>query len=364
MLLKLLQEFPKVTFEHKVMSILGQGELTEKVRQNCSEVIVLDLLSNFYRPFRLLQAFKNVSIYSPDIIQGWMYHGNLFASLSHRFVASKSLVLWNIRCSKPAKGGVVTELVRKLCVLLSARPAHIIANSNAGMDYHLGIKYRPKSRSVIPNGVDTSRFAPDRKKRALMRASLSISDDAFVVGIAASFREMKDYPNFIRAVELLAAKHSEIVFLAAGRGVSSDNPFFSNVAKSLVKNRQLQLLGEVKDMPAFMNTVDVFTLSSKMGEGFPNVIAEAMACGSPCVVTDAGDSAVVVDQFGIGVPTQSPAALAEGWEALMLLDSDKFEALKVGGRGHIVGHYKMSRITQEYVNLYSSLLLDRDDSAY
>jgi len=75
--------------------------------------------------------------------------------------------------------------------------------------------------------------------------------------------------------------------------------------------------GARDDMNAVYNAFDIATISSSFGEGFPNAIGEAMACGVACAVTDVGDSSFIVGKTGLSVLPDDPDALALAWESLL-----------------------------------------------
>ena len=95
-------------------------------------------------------------------------------------------------------------------------------------------------------------------------------------------------------------------------------------------------------MPAVYNALDLAT-SASITEGFPNVVGEAMACGTPCVVTDVGDSAWIVGDAGIVVPPRRPEALAAGWNTALA----GLEDLAPRARRRIVGHFSVERLVKK-----------------
>ena len=110
-------------------------------------------------------------------------------------------------------------------------------------------------------------------------------------------------------------------------------------------------------MPRLTAALDVASTAASYGEGFPNVIGEAMACGVPCVVTDVGDSAIIVGETGVVVPPKDPQALAGGWSQL-LLDMSREERLQLGLAAcqRIKERFSLGKIVEQYERLYESLV--------
>jgi glycosyltransferase involved in cell wall biosynthesis len=108
-------------------------------------------------------------------------------------------------------------------------------------------------------------------------------------------------------------------------------------------------------MAAVYNAMDMIT-SSSFSEGFSNVIGEGMACGVPCVVTDVGDSAIIVGETGIVVPPKDPQALADGWRSMLKRLEDKSYSINKMARARIVSHYNSKILIQKTSRMFLSLL--------
>jgi len=100
-------------------------------------------------------------------------------------------------------------------------------------------------------------------------------------------------------------------------------------------------------MPAVYNALDLLCLSSAYGEGFPNVLGEAMACGVPCCATDVGDAALVLGDLGVAVPRREPETLAAGLAALLERLEREGEALRRACRARIVAHFSLERMVAD-----------------
>lgn len=117
---------------------------------------------------------------------------------------------------------------------------------------------------------------------------------------------------------------------------------------------RIHLLGLRNDMNRVMSALDIFS-SSSCGEGFPNVIGEAMACETPCVVTDVGDSALIVGDTGIVVKPSDPVALANAWATMIEKGEQHRKTLGKQARQRVLENFALKKIVQQYESLYQSI---------
>jgi glycosyltransferase involved in cell wall biosynthesis len=117
----------------------------------------------------------------------------------------------------------------------------------------------------------------------------------------------------------------------------------------------MRLVGRRDDVARLTAALDIASLSS-VGEGFPNVVGEAMACGVPCVVTDVGDAAYLVGTSGMVVPPRNPAALARAWKELLDAGSERRRTMGHLARERILTEFNLPDIVKRYENLYRELV--------
>jgi len=277
----------------------------------------------------------------PDVVQGWMYYGDLAAALalgrSGRRAATR--LYWGVRCSDMdlSKYGLALRAAVRACRRFSDQPDAVIANSQAGVNVHRALGYRARAFEVIENGIDIDRFRPDRAARAEARALLGIDADARIAILPARVDPMKDHAGFLSALESLPA----VTALAVGRGT-----------ERLPTRPNLIGLGPRDDMAALYNAADLMVLSSAYGEGFSTVLGEAMACGLPAVVTDVGDSARIVAETGTVVPPRDPAVLARAIEAFFAKPAGERATLGQAARARMVRDFSLARALERFETLY------------
>lgn len=254
----------------------------------------------------------------PDLLYSFLPEPNIIGLLAGR-LAMLPKIVWGIRASNMNVNSYdkTYKIVMRIASLLSPFPDAVIANSQAGIEYHKKIGYHNSKVLMIHNGIDTDIFRPDSVKKAGSRGEWGVSKNAIVIGIVARVDPMKDYMTFLKAAVIFYRKYSFVKFVSAGYGSEAYISELSEFADSVGLKDSLIWLGKRTDMPSVYCGLDIMTSSSAFGEGFSNAVGEAMACGVPCVVTDVGDSRLIVGDTGIVVPAGNPQALSDGWETIM-----------------------------------------------
>ena len=237
-------------------------------------------------------------------------------------------------------------------------PRVIVSCSNAAVDVHRKLGDADKFR-VIPNGTDLETFKPDADARRAVRDELGLDDSTPVIGMVARFHPQKDYPNLLAAAGQLVRSHPGVRFVLCGLGLDAANAPLASLLRANGVENHVILTGLRRDIPRLLNAFDLHTLSSSFGEGFPNVVGEAMAAGVPCVVTDVGDSALIVGDTGITVPPRDPAALAQGWRELLDLPREELDVLRVRARQRIADEFSLGAIVAQYESLYEQVAAGR-----
>lgn len=355
MLLKLLATLDRAVFEPEVISLRPGGQCRTLFEAQNIPVHSLSITKGVPSPASILALRRLGRDLDPDVVQGWMYHGNLAAVLLARFARGKPALYWNIRHSvadlgleKPA-----TRLAIRAGGLLSRKPQRIIFNSATSLGQHESLGYPRNKGLMIPNGFDLDRFRPSPSARTELRRELGLDPETALVGVAARRHPLKGHEDFLEAAARLTGAPRPVAFALAGQGVTFEDRPLMDLIKSLGLEGQVFLLGPRQDMPAFMAGLDLLCVPS-LGEAFPNVLGEAMACEVPCVATDVGDSRHIIADTGRAVPPGLPDALAAAMGELLDLDSAARTELGGRCRSRIRENYSLENIAGHYASLYRS----------
>lgn len=354
MLLKLCSKLDRRRFAPSVISLSDKGVIGPRI-----EALGIPVYTLKMRPSRpsltgLLRLRKLVLTLRPNLFQGWMYHGNLAASLA----AGSGSVVWGIRQSLYGldKERVLTRWVIRLGAVMSRYPRAIVYNSRTSAHQHEVFGFDSSRTCIIPNGFDTEAFRPDENARISIRQELGLSNNEVLIGLIGRYHPMKDHRNFLNAAALLGKEFPDTHFLLAGCEVNTGNPALSAMIEEFGLSNRVLLLGERRDIPQLNAALDIASSASAWGEGFANVIGEAMSCGVPCVVTDVGDSAWIVGDTGRVVARRDPVALATAWKSLIMLGRDERHVLGIRARQRVIEKFSLESVVKQYEDLYESLI--------
>lgn len=356
MLLKLLSGQDVARFKPIVVALGGHGVIAEKIESLGITVCSLGMLGNRLSPLAVWRLLKLVRAHKPQVIQGWMYHGNLMAAVARLLSPGRIPVLWNIRQSlyDIRREKRMTALIIRLGARLSFLPRGIVYNARISAKQHEQFGYASTRTLILPNGFDCDLFHPSLAARASLRQQLGISDGAILIGLVARYHPIKDHANFIAAAAKLASIRSDVHFVLVGTRVDEGNRELAQMIDAVGLRGRVHLLGEQSNLSEITAALDIAT-SSSWSEAFPNVVGEAMSCGVPCVVTDVGDSAVIVGDAGRVVPPKDFNALAAGWASILDLNQEQRNALSEAARQRIVENYSLPNIVAQYEKLYMDM---------
>ena len=272
-----------------------------------------DLLRPVVRFIRLVRKVQ------PTVLHGYLSTANILTVIA-KACCPPLKVVWGLRASNMHfeeydwlhKTSFLIERV------LSRFADLIIVNSYAGRDHYGSFGFPVGKMIVIHNGIDTARFQPDKEAGKAIRNQWGIGEGEQVVCLTGRLDPMKGHATFIKAAALLSQRRTDVRFVCVGQGPDD----YKHALQALVKREgvadRMVWAGCFYDMRPVYNACDVVVSSSVWGEGFPNILAEAIACGIPCVATDVGDSSLLfAATTGRLVPPGDPAALAKAIEAVL-----------------------------------------------
>jgi glycosyltransferase involved in cell wall biosynthesis len=343
----------------EVASLRETGEIGQRMLSVGISVHALGMkpprpsLKGLWRLFRLIRHFK------PDVIQGWMYHGNIAAQVA-RLAAPRAVVLGAIHqtLARPEMDPWTTRAVIRLDALLSHLAQRTIYVAHSAAEQHIARGYSKRAAIVLPNGCDTMRFTPDSATRQTMRAEFGFPQNSFVIGTVGRFHPVKDHAGFLRAAIEVAQRFENVRFVMVGAGLDAGNPLLAPLLAHPALQGRVSMLGARDDVPRVMRTFDLFVLSS-LSEGLPNVVAEAMSCAVPCVVTRVGDAPWMVADTGWVVAPDNPAQLAAAMAKAMTTDAMRLAALGRAARARVESEMSITGVARRYIELYNDLVPKR-----
>lgn len=337
---------------HSVISLTGYGKYGNDLIEKGVSVFCLNMEKKISSVFALLRLYSYLRFLKPDVVQTWMYHADLFGGVVARLVGVKSLY-WGVRNSNLVRGksNFFTILIVKICSMLSHWiPKKIICCAESARKLHQDFGYKKEKMLVINNGYDLDLFSPSDKFKDFLRERFSIPSSTVILGTVARFDPQKDHENLLKALALVKKNGLDFKFIFVGTGMVVENNLLMKWVVDNNVSENILFFGPCKEVEKVMNGIDIHVLPSLYGEAFPNVVAEAMACGTPCVVTDVGDAASIVGDTGWVVPPGQPDLLSKAIISAInsVSDFNGWEHRKFAAYQRVFFNYSISGMVEKY----------------
>jgi glycosyltransferase involved in cell wall biosynthesis len=335
-----------------VISLTDLGIIGKELQEQNIRVETLNIKHIIPFIFALPRLVFLLRRLKPDLVQTWLYLADFLGGIAAKLAGVRAIV-WNIRCAHFGSKAMTGRLVKINAFLSKSIPTSIITCGNEAMRYHCMLGFNKSCMTVLPNGYDLTYFnrinmhavAPDHIKEVTQKIK--------IVAIGRNDL-LKDYSTLLTAASYTRLVNSNIHFSIYGKNCVRDSQLLQHI-KELGLSDSVSLNDEVLDVRLPLLEADLF-VSSSMSEGFPNVIAEAMAMSVPCVVTDAGDAAIIVGDTGEVVPIRDPNSLSNAIVKLSKLDKVTRASLGVRARQRIVENYEIGHVAKLYLDHYLTLI--------
>lgn len=357
-LYRLVKGIDRSTFENIVVCLLPPGPVGDAIEECGVPVRSLRLIRGVPNPIAILKLARLIREWKPDILQTWMYHADLLGGITAKILSSPPVV-WNIRASDiiPSSSARTVAAARLCARLSSLLPARIISCSIAGRDSHVRMGYEPSRLEVIFNGYDSNYYRPDPGAAAALRNELNIPEHTGkLIAMIARYHPVKDHACFLAAAHEVHIQAPHVCFILCGEGITWENQELVGEIDRYGLRTSVFLLGGRADVNKIMAAASL-VVSSSSSEGFPNVLAEAMACGTMCVATDVGDSRQIIGDTGFLVPPQHPKELASAI-VRALQEPASAEALQ-NPRNRIISNFSIEGTIRKYESLYRQVANNR-----
>ncbi len=296
-----------------------------------------------YDIFGFLKRYKEVlKSQNPCIIYSFMAEANIFSYFPK---PSNTKIIWGLRASdmKLENYGLVSKSLFYIENILSKRVDRVISNAKSSLEYREKFGFDISKATVIPNGIDIDRFNPDSNLRDKFRDEFKLKKSDIAVAMVARQDIMKGHIYFAKAIRELVKRYPNLYFFAVGSRDFGIEKECNIHLKDYIGSRFFYLDAQ-RDIEKVYNGIDILVSASIYGEGFSNSIAEAMSCATPCIVTDVGDSAYIVNNCGAVVEKESAESIVRGIEEMLKRDLKK---LGLKSRERIVKYFSIKQMVEK-----------------
>lgn len=340
---------------HIVLSLKPIGPVGQELLEAGIKVYCLNIIG----PYSIIRSwkkiFKIIKGEKIQLIQTWLYHGDLVGSIIGLFV--RLPVVWNIRQTKfDNRDPVSTRIVMKLCAFLSYFiPAKIICAAHASALQHKRYGYNYKKMQVISNGFPDNNDLVSAQQICLLKEKLRLKSNDIIIGAIGRYHPIKDFDTFLRASKEVSSVIDTAKFLMVGRDLDINNVELCEKIKALDILDKVILVGEQKDINPYLLLMKAFCLTS-ISEGFPNVLAEAMIMSTPAFSTKCGDAELIQKDVNFLVDIGDYKNLSA--QLINFFNLNESERIKIGKdqRELVLKNFPIEKVVNNYLDVYKGIL--------
>lgn len=337
-----------------VFVLRGGGRLERELREAGVAIKTVESARAWYHPGSLRRLVSSLRGWDPDVIHSYLVVPNVVLA-TLRPALQRPRLVWGVRASRSDANYTLARSAFAVTKVLARVPDLVIANSESAQRFHHEQGYAAHKVIVINNGVDTARYQRDEAGATRVRREWGVPVDAPLVGMVARLDPVKGHSNFVCAAGQVARADVAARFVCVGPPAGQARNRLERLAEKVGVGDRLMWIGARDDLAAVYSALDVCCLASR-SEGFPNAVAEAMACGTPCVVTDVGDAATIVDGAGVVVERGNSEALAAGVKELLSQPAGAQRSLGETARQRIVSRYSAESLVERTERALQALL--------
>lgn len=300
-------------------------------------------ISGAVRSFLSLRAL--IKSFKPDVVHSHMVHANLFARLVRLVTHIPRLIC---TAHNTNEGGRLRMYAYRMTNFLADVTTNVSRGAVEAFESKGAVKHG--QMLFVPNGIDTDKFTFDESTRLDIRSSEGILSDGKVILAVGRLVAAKDYPNLLRAFEILCRVDKTITLWIIGDGELKSE--LIALCEELGIFKRVKFFGIREDVADFYSSADVYVLSSAW-EGFGLVVAEAMAAERVVVATDCGGVKEVVGEEGFMVQPGNVEELAVAIKLALDMDTSAAQALGRLARQRVIDNYSLDNVVTTWVNLYA-----------
>lgn len=327
------------------------GRFENEIKDRGVKVYFYNIKKNPIRTFISLFILINFK-FKPNIIQTWMYHSDLIGCLLKLFWFRKDKYLfWNVRNGTLIKesSSFLTRRIRNILSFLSFfSPNKIIYCSKSVKLIHESVGYNNKIGEVINNGVDTNFFHWYSRENRV--------ESNYKIGFIGRFNKQKNLDTLFQSLSILKKENIQFSLYLVGENLDYKNNKLKHSLKKADLINNTNLYGIKSDIRNILFKLDLLVLTSTSGEGFPNILLEAMSTGLRCISTDVGESKCIINKFGWIIKPKDIESLVNAIKKSIYQNQNQRIYFEKESRNHVAKFYPKEIMIENYKRLYTNTI--------